>query len=55
MTLINSYLRSNRLSENQVLAVRLSQALILLGGLFLYVYMLGNRSSKSKIHKKHSK
>lgn len=52
MTLINDFISKNALSENQVLAVRLSQAAILLGGTFLYVYMLGNRSKR--VHRKHS-
>jgi very-long-chain (3R)-3-hydroxyacyl-CoA dehydratase len=53
ITLINDYLAKNSLTEQQVMLVRVSQAVILIGGLFLFVYMLGNRRVKSTgTHKK---
>lgn len=55
MTVINDYLKKTSLTENQVMMVRISQAVIMFGGLLLYLYMLGNRDKAKKKHHHHDK
>lgn len=51
MTVINDFIEKTALTEQQVLLVRITQGCIIIGGVFLYFYMLGNRSKKHKNHK----
>lgn len=54
MTVINDYINKTSLTELQILMVRITQGCIVVGGVFLYFYMLGNRRKKQKTHKKKS-
>lgn len=53
MTVINDYIKKTSLTENQVTLVRVSQAIILIGGALLYIYMLGNRDKKKQSRHQH--